>query len=100
MDSFEQFGQIRNLHLNLDRRTGLVHFRFFNSYLDILRAMSCWNTKNGKKHRRQFRVVLHDFSVFKYYIGMNGGEVLGQQVHVDWAFVKNPKGKKGKNEEF
>ncbi|VEV57069.1 RNA-binding protein 8A, putative [Plasmodium vinckei vinckei] len=63
---FEEFGQIRNLHLNLDRRTGFIKgyaFLEFENFVDAKRAID----------------------------EMNGSMLLNQKIHVDWAFVQDKK---------
>jgi RNA-binding protein 8A len=62
-DAFSDMGEIKNLHLNLDRRTGFVKGYCFIEY--------------GTKREAGDAIQK-----------MHGGEVLGSQVGVDWAFSK------------
>lgn len=71
LDKFSEFGDVRNINVNLDRHTGfvkgyaLVEFEEYDQASEALEKM-------------------------------NGAEVLGQTLSVDWAFVKDSAPKRGR----
>jgi len=67
-DLFKEYGNVLNMHLNLDRRTG-----YFKGY-----AIVQFESQKEAKEAID---------------GLNGYDFLGQELSADWCFIKGGRGK-------
>ena len=70
VDIFGEFGELKNVHLNLDRRTGYVKGYAIIEYGERTEAEAAISNLNGRA-------------------------MLEQTLHVDWAFSAGPPRRKG-----
>ena len=102
-DKFCDFGDIKNLHLNLDRRTGFVKVR--RAQLARTRARLCppclarlpWSHAALRPPPRQGYALVEyeDLKQAQDAIStMNGAQLMGASISVDWAFSRGPSRKR------
>lgn len=81
-DKFLEYGDIKNIHVNLDRRTGFVKVS-----MKLAMVLKC---DVSFFHVKGYALIEYERfeDARKAIRAMNGKELLGRTVHVDWAFVK------------
>ena len=100
-DKFSDYGEIKNIHLNLDRRTGFLKVGIcrFTWYLKIQYQHITWSCISKESFNKSCLFsqgyALVEFETFKEaqaaLDGLNGSVILGSTISVEWCFVKGPR---------
>ena len=91
---FGDFGLIKNIHLNIDRRTGYLKVGLFLWFRNF------WGFYLNFVFKGYALIEYENFNEAKNALnGMGGKKINGQEISVSWAFVKGPltKDKKSRN---
>ncbi|KAK8959727.1 hypothetical protein KSP40_PGU017662 [Platanthera guangdongensis] len=76
-NAFREFGQVKNLHLNLDRRTGYVKSVPHQNGMFSFQGYALIEYENFEEAQSAINAL-------------NGTELLTQIIYVDWAFSNGP----------
>ena len=88
-DKFSEYGEIKNMHANLDRRTGFLK----------VHTHTHTHTHTVTMATRPEGLPLQGYALVEYETyreantaieKLNGDNILGQRIDVEWAFVKGP----------
>ena len=96
-DKFAEYGEIKNLHLNLDRRTGYVKVGSAATFISLSRDVHHDSLSQG------YALVEYETTqeAQSAIDGASGTQLLEQEIQCDYAFVRPPPSgpKKGRGRE-
>jgi RNA-binding protein 8A len=82
-DKFEEYGEIKNLHLNLDRRNG---------YVKVSRILDRFSRSQCCSHCQGYALIEYETMAEAQAAidGASGTPLLEQNIECDFAFVRPP----------